>query len=410
MPPRIESPERSISAPRTAIATNAAPATASRTAPASAPVRRPPRRGVRGRPLPRRRPGASSSAKPQRAQRPAPARTSAPQRGQLGVAATGPTPGSAHSPASVPPQRRLTIADRVAAPPAGVTSATCSPPQRASGAASARRPLSRRAGHPAALGSLRNETDRIAGARRAHGGHLGRSRSPTVYHVAGFLAGVALELASPTPGIRIAVAVLAVGARLALDGAATLNLRRAGTSMVPMNPTTALVTSGPHRLTRNPIYLGMAFLYVAFAFALGVIWAPAFPPAVLVIIDRFVIAREEPYLERKFGQAYRDRKARVRRWLQSPVRARREQLPDPRAGARSECDLAPTPSARCRTLVRMRNRPCRRPPPLPQRRRTSSRPEPCNAPKAATWRPPPPREQQPSSSVTTWPLGTEAVA
>jgi protein-S-isoprenylcysteine O-methyltransferase Ste14 len=63
------------------------------------------------------------------------------------------------------------------------------------------------------------------------------------------------------------------------------------------------------------MYLGMAFLYVAFAFALGVIWALAFLPAVLVIIDRFVIAREEPYLERKFGQAYRDYKARARRWL-----------------------------------------------------------------------------------------------
>jgi hypothetical protein len=93
--------------------------------------------------------------------------------------------------------------------------------------------------------------------------------------------------------------VLAAGARLALDGAATLNFRRAGTSVVPMNPTTALVTSGPHRLTRNPIYLGMAFLHAAFASALGVIRAPASPPAVLVIIDRFVIAREEPYLERK---------------------------------------------------------------------------------------------------------------
>ncbi len=142
---------------------------------------------------------------------------------------------------------------------------------------------------------------------------------PPFYYVAGFLAGVALELVSPTrwppAGVRIAVAVLAVGAWLALDGAAMLNFRRAGTSMVPMNPTTALVTSGPYRLTRNPMYLGMAFLYVAFAFALGVLWALAFLPAVLVIVDRFVIAREEPYLERKFGQAYRDYKARARRWL-----------------------------------------------------------------------------------------------
>jgi protein-S-isoprenylcysteine O-methyltransferase Ste14 len=142
---------------------------------------------------------------------------------------------------------------------------------------------------------------------------------PPVYYIGGFLAGVALELAFPTSwppsGIRIAVTLLAAGAWLALDGTAMVTFRRAGTSMVPMNPTTALVTSGPYRLTRNPMYLGMAFLYVAFAFAFGVIWALAFLPAVILVVDRFVIAREEPYLERKFGQTYRDYKARARRWL-----------------------------------------------------------------------------------------------
>ncbi len=61
------------------------------------------------------------------------------------------------------------------------------------------------------------------------------------------------------------------------------------------------------------MYLGMCFLYIALA--LGVIWALALLPAVVLIVDRFVIAREEPYLERKFGQAYRDYRARTRRWL-----------------------------------------------------------------------------------------------
>jgi protein-S-isoprenylcysteine O-methyltransferase Ste14 len=142
---------------------------------------------------------------------------------------------------------------------------------------------------------------------------------PPLYYVAAFLVGVALELVFPTgwpsPGVRIAVALVAVGAWLALDGAAMLSFRRAGTSMVPMNPSTALVTSGPFRFTRNPMYLGMVFLYIAFAFAFGVIWALAALPAVVVIVDRFAIAREEPYLERRFGQAYRDYKARVRRWV-----------------------------------------------------------------------------------------------
>jgi protein-S-isoprenylcysteine O-methyltransferase Ste14 len=142
---------------------------------------------------------------------------------------------------------------------------------------------------------------------------------PPGYYVAAFLAGIALELIFPTDwpplGVRLVVALLAVGAWIALDGAAMVSFRRARTSMVPMNPTTAMVTSGPYRVTRNPMYLGMAFLYVAFAFAFGVIWALTFLPAVVVIVDRFVIAREEPYLERKFGQDYRDYKARVRRWI-----------------------------------------------------------------------------------------------
>jgi protein-S-isoprenylcysteine O-methyltransferase Ste14 len=72
---------------------------------------------------------------------------------------------------------------------------------------------------------------------------------PPLYYIVGFLVGVALELAFPTSwppaGVRIAVTALALAAWLLLDGAAMLNFRRAGTSMVPMNPTTALVTSGP---------------------------------------------------------------------------------------------------------------------------------------------------------------------
>jgi protein-S-isoprenylcysteine O-methyltransferase Ste14 len=142
---------------------------------------------------------------------------------------------------------------------------------------------------------------------------------PPAYYVAAFLVGVALELIFPTSwpstGVRVASALIAGGAWLALDGAAMVFFRRAGTSMIPMNPTTALVTSGPYRVTRNPMYVGMAFLYVALAFAFGVMWTVVFLPAVIVMIDRFVIAREEPYLERKFGQSYRDYKARVRRWL-----------------------------------------------------------------------------------------------
>jgi protein-S-isoprenylcysteine O-methyltransferase Ste14 len=142
---------------------------------------------------------------------------------------------------------------------------------------------------------------------------------PPVIYIAGFLGGIALEAAFPIAGLPSTVALVAgfvgVAIWLALDGSAMLLFLRAKTSMVPMKPTAALVTSGPYRVTRNPMYLGMAFLYVGLALLLGEIWSLAFLPVVLFVVDRQVIAREERYLEAKFGEAYREYKSRVRRWL-----------------------------------------------------------------------------------------------
>jgi protein-S-isoprenylcysteine O-methyltransferase Ste14 len=142
---------------------------------------------------------------------------------------------------------------------------------------------------------------------------------PPVIYIAGFLGGVALEAAFPIAGLSLTLALVAgfvgVAIWLALDGSAMLLFRRARTSMVPIKPTTAVVTSGPYRITRNPMYLGMAFLYVGLALLLGVIWSLALLPVVLFVVDRHVIAREERYLEAKFGEEYREYKKRVRRWL-----------------------------------------------------------------------------------------------
>jgi protein-S-isoprenylcysteine O-methyltransferase Ste14 len=160
-----------------------------------------------------------------------------------------------------------------------------------------------------------------AGQQRAAGAPetTGIRVPPPLYYVAAFLVGVGLELLVPIGGppvaVRVVVAALAAAAWLALDGAAMLSFMRAKTSIPPMRPSTALVTSGPYRFTRNPMYVGMAFLYVALAFAFGAIWALATLPLGILAVDRLVIAREEPYLERTFSQAYLAYKARVRRWL-----------------------------------------------------------------------------------------------
>jgi protein-S-isoprenylcysteine O-methyltransferase Ste14 len=142
---------------------------------------------------------------------------------------------------------------------------------------------------------------------------------PPLIYVAGFLAGLALEAVFPIGALPFAIALVAglVGGVLwlVLDGSAMMRFQRARTSIVPFKPTTALVTSGPYRFTRNPMYVGMAFLYLGLALAFGVIWALALIPLVLLAVDRLVIAREERYLEAKFGEEYRDYMRSVRRWL-----------------------------------------------------------------------------------------------
>ncbi len=142
---------------------------------------------------------------------------------------------------------------------------------------------------------------------------------PPLYYLAGLLAGLALEIAFPIDGpptwVRIAVGVLGLTAFLYLDGGATLRFGRAGTNVIPWKPASALVTDGPYGITRNPMYVGMACLYVAIAVATGLIWALILLPLVLLAVDRLVIAKEEPYLERLFGEPYLDYKRRVRRWL-----------------------------------------------------------------------------------------------
>ena len=69
-------------------------------------------------------------------------------------------------------------------------------------------------------------------------------------------------------------------------------------------PTTAIVERGPYRFTRNPMYLAMAFAYVGLSLLFNNLWALALLPAVLLVIDVFVIRREERYLIAKFGDSY----------------------------------------------------------------------------------------------------------
>ena len=106
-----------------------------------------------------------------------------------------------------------------------------------------------------------------------------------------------------------------VAAWLGLMLAAIRVMRSANASIRPDRPSRALVVTGPFRFTRNPLYLGLVFVYCGLAILLDALWALLLLPMVIVIMRRWVIDREEAYLERAFGAEYRDYKARVRRWI-----------------------------------------------------------------------------------------------
>jgi protein-S-isoprenylcysteine O-methyltransferase Ste14 len=142
---------------------------------------------------------------------------------------------------------------------------------------------------------------------------------PWVY-VLGFLLGVGLQALAParvhSPGAVTALGlcggiVFLLGAALA--GCSWWLFKRAGTTAVPGEAPQALVTTGPYRLTRNPMYAGLAVAYAGDAIAIPEFWALVFLPFVLAYVNWSVIPVEEASLNRV--QGYDDYRAKVRRWI-----------------------------------------------------------------------------------------------
>lgn len=118
----------------------------------------------------------------------------------------------------------------------------------------------------------------------------------------------------PGAGARLLGRVcMGISGMLALS--AFFEMRRAGTHVDPRHPATALVTQGPFRLTRNPLYLSLTLLYTGIALMVNSLWAILLLPGALIVIRYGVINREERYLERTFGEQYLSYKAKVRRWI-----------------------------------------------------------------------------------------------
>lgn len=113
---------------------------------------------------------------------------------------------------------------------------------------------------------------------------------------------------------RIVGAALSI-AGLAIGASSIRSMTRAGTPVQPHLPTSAVVTDGPYRYTRNPIYLGMTLLYAGISGLANAAWPLLLLPAVLYGITTGMIEHEERYLEQRFGDQYRQYRERVRRWI-----------------------------------------------------------------------------------------------
>jgi protein-S-isoprenylcysteine O-methyltransferase Ste14 len=133
----------------------------------------------------------------------------------------------------------------------------------------------------------------------------------------GFLIGS--FIGRPSIGLDIVVGS-SIGLALLVGGtaimvAAGLLFRKVGNNLEPWRSATTIVSSGVYRFTRNPMYLGMALIFAGLAMVFDGLAALMLLPVVVIIIQTQVIAREERYLEEKFGDDYRAYKNKVSRWI-----------------------------------------------------------------------------------------------
>lgn len=143
---------------------------------------------------------------------------------------------------------------------------------------------------------------------------------PWVFVLA-YLCGVAIDLAFPLrPPLEAMTAVKLFGGVLFIAGALVagwgwMMFWKARTTRVPGKESSSLVTGGPYRFMRNPMYVGLTLAYLGEAGMLTQIWPLLFLPLVLVYLNRVVIPLEERKLKEVFGTSYDDYRLRVHRWI-----------------------------------------------------------------------------------------------
>jgi len=142
---------------------------------------------------------------------------------------------------------------------------------------------------------------------------------PPLLYAAAFVVVLVLRWFWPMPifgeaaGLWPGLALVALGVGTAIWGRRTM--QAAGTNINPALPATAIVTSGPFRFSRNPLYLALTLLYLGLTLASNTWWGIVVLVPLLIVMHRGVVLREERYLAQKFGESYRQYRSKVRRYV-----------------------------------------------------------------------------------------------
>src|SRR5262245_44118419 len=147
-----------------------------------------------------------------------------------------------------------------------------------------------------------------------------RTRVPPPLFVLVFiLIGVGLQRVHPlyfvSGTLRLLFSILFICGGLGLVVPCAVTFKRAKTGIRPWEATTRIVTTGFYRFSRNPIYCGFILVGLGIAFSANNLWIALLQIPNFFVLDKFIIQKEEIYLEEKFGEEYRAYQKKVRRWI-----------------------------------------------------------------------------------------------
>jgi len=144
---------------------------------------------------------------------------------------------------------------------------------------------------------------------------------PPLFYVITFIAAVLIQGKIPLSDVQFQLRITKIGGITLLIIALFFLVRSlrqfflSKNTIILIKPASSLQTTGVYKISRNPMYVGLAIVYLGITCLIGNWWNIILFPLLLLIVQEYIIKREEKYLELEFGQDYEEYTRKVRRWL-----------------------------------------------------------------------------------------------